>query len=173
MLRILLAGGGTLGSVSPLIAIKETFPEADYLFVGTAKGPESAFVHDHGIRFRAIGTSKLRRYLSIGNLIDLLKFPFIVVQALRILRDYRPHLILTSGGFVSVPVALAGRLYGSRIFMHQQDIRIGLANKLMRHLATVITTTFEEQLRYFPRQKAYWTGNPVRPLHRSGHTEKR
>ncbi len=172
MVRILLSGGGTLGSVSPLIAIKEAVPEADYLFVGTMRGVERAFVQRYGVRYKYIWTVKFRRYLSIANLIDLIKLPFVFFQALGIVLRYRPHIILTSGSFVSVPVAYAGLLCGCTIFIHQQDASVGLANKMITWIATVVTTTFEDQVAAFPTGKAHWTGNPIRPLNKETIPEK-
>lgn len=164
MIKILLSGGGTLGSVSSLIAIKNALPEADYLFVGTRTGPERAFVQKNGIRYTAIITCKFRRYISIRNLIDLLKFPVAIIRALYLIARYHPDLILTSGSFVSVPIALAGRLLGRKVFLHQQDIERGLANRLIAPIATVITTTFPDQAALFKGRRTVCTGNPVRPL---------
>ncbi len=172
MVRILLSGGGTLGSVSPLIAIKESVPEADYLFVGTKNGIERSFVKRFGIRYKYIGTVKFRRYLSFANLIDLVKMPFVFFQALTIVIRYRPHIILTSGSFVSVPVAYAGKLCGCTIFIHQQDAQVGLANRMIMWIARVITTTFEEQVKSFSLQKTHWTGNPIRPLEQKNIAEE-
>ncbi len=172
MLRFLLAGGATLGSVSPLIAIRESFPHANFLFVGTHAGPERSFVESHGIRYRSIGTSKWRRYVSILNVIDAIKFPFSIAQAYAIVSRYRPHCILTAGGFVAVPIAISGWFLRIPVFIHQQDIVLTLSNRIMQHFATVITTTFEEQKKFFPTHKTFCTGNPIRTITSEEYPEK-
>jgi UDP-N-acetylmuramate--alanine ligase len=164
MNRILMAGGGSLGPVAPLAAIKEKFPEADYLCVTTRSGPELAFLKNRGIRTVSISAGKLRRYVSWKNITDILNFIIGFFQSLYIVANYRPDIILTAGGFVAVPVVIAGRLLGKKIFVHQQDLEMGLANKIMAPFATKITVTFEHQLRMFPPAKAIYTGNPVREL---------
>jgi len=164
MVRILLTGGGTLGSVSPLLAIRDALPDADYLFVGTRSGPEKEFVIHQGVRYRSMGTCKLRRYISIFNLFDLLKFPFVLLQAVIITRQYRPHAVISCGGFVAVPFGLICWLFHIPFVMHQQDIKLGLANAILTPFASIITTVFEFQKKFFPADKTYCTGNPVRHM---------
>jgi UDP-N-acetylglucosamine--N-acetylmuramyl-(pentapeptide) pyrophosphoryl-undecaprenol N-acetylglucosamine transferase len=161
--KILLTGGGTGGSVTPLLAIvdeleKEKFA---YLWVGTKTGPEKEMVAREGIEFQTIAAGKFRRYLSLRNLVD----PFFVAvgffQALVIIAKFKPDWIITAGGFVSVPVFWAGWLTRKKMLVHQQDVRAGLANKLMAPLAKVITVTFKKSLAdYGPEAK--WIGNPTR-----------
>jgi UDP-N-acetylglucosamine--N-acetylmuramyl-(pentapeptide) pyrophosphoryl-undecaprenol N-acetylglucosamine transferase len=172
MNRILMAGGGSLGPVAPLAAIKEKFPEADYLCITTRSGPELAFLKSRGIRTISISAGKLRRYISWKNITDILNFIIGFFQSLYIVANYRPDIILTAGGFVAVPVVLAGRLLGKKIFVHQQDLEMGLANKIMAPFASKITVTFEHQLRMFPAGKAIYTGNPVRVLPPAIKTER-
>lgn len=172
MVRILLSGGGTLGSVSPLIAIKEGFTSADYLFVGTRNGPERYFCKKQGLRYASIASAKLRRYVSILTVLDVFKFPLAILQALSIIWAYQPTLIITSGGFVSVPVAIAGKILGRKVIVHQLDITVGLANSLLKYIADVITVTFPEQLNIFPAKRTVLTGNPIRELAKKNYPEE-
>lgn len=162
MYTILLAGGGTLGSVSPLLAIAEAIPEAEYVFVGTKHGIEQASVMEAGIPYHTIPSVKLRRYKSIRNIIDAFKFPAAIFAAVRILRATRPTIIITAGSFVAVPLCIVGRTFGIPIVLHQQDIEVGLANKIARYFATVITLTFEHQRAHWHNKRTVVTGNPVR-----------
>ena len=160
-LRIILSGGGTLGSVSPLLAIAQKLP-AQYLFVGTGSGPEKAVVASCNLEFRSITAGKLRRYFAWQNFKDIWNIKLGVWQSLKIIKEFKPDLILTAGSFVCVPMAIAAKIKVVPVIVHQQDLTLGLANKLMAPLAKKITVTFPEQLKFFPQHKTVLTGNPVR-----------
>ncbi|MDA2921883.1 undecaprenyldiphospho-muramoylpentapeptide beta-N-acetylglucosaminyltransferase [Patescibacteria group bacterium AH-259-L07] len=176
-MRIVLAGGGTGGSVSPLLAIaqelKKQLPEAEFLFIGTREGiPEKKLARMYTIPFKSIFSGKLRRYVSIRNIID----PFFIfvglIQSFFIILQFKPHTILSAGGFVAVPVAWAGWLLHIPTFIHQQDIVPGLANKLLAPIAKKITVSAEASLKDFPKKKTVVTGNPVRVHVLQGNKER-
>ena len=160
--RIILAGGGTLGSVSPLLAVAQKY-EADYLFIGTKKGPEKDYLKAQGLEnFVTIKSAKWRRYFSWQNFWDFFLLIFAFFQSLKILLKFKANLVLTAGSFVAVPVSLAAWFLRVPIIVHQQDVQVGLANKLMAPLAKKITVVFPVQEKYFSRKKVIVTGNPVR-----------
>ncbi len=161
--KILLVGGGTLGSVSPLLAIAQKC-EADYLFVGSETGPEKKIVEAHNIDFKTIKSGKLRRYWSWQNFVDLFRIRIAFWQSMLIILKFKPDIILTAGSFVAVPMAWAGKLMYVPVIVHQQDIVVGLANKLMAPFAKKITVSFPQQQTDFKRKKVVVTGNPVRSL---------
>lgn len=176
-MRIILAGGGTGGSVSPLIAIsqelKKQLPEAEFLFIGTKKGvPEKKLCKMYTIPFKSIFSGKLRRYISFRNIID----PFFIfvgfIQSFFIILKFRPRAIVSAGGFVAVPVSFAGWLLHIPVFAHQQDIIPGLSNKLITPFAKKITVSFEKSLNDFPNKKTVVTGNPVRMHVLAGNKER-
>src|SRR3989339_1004187 len=163
-MRIILTGGGTMGSVSPLLAIAEELKEKDasneFLWLGTKNGPEKKFVKEAEILFRAIPSGKFRRYFSGWNFID----PFLIIagffSSLWIIFKFKPKIILSAGGFVGVPVIWAGWFLRVPSLIHQQDLRPGLANKLTAPFAKIITVAFSESLKYFTG--ATIVGNPFR-----------
>jgi len=165
-MRILLSGGGTMGSVSPLLAIAEKIKEKEdvvnFLWLGTKKGPEKKIIEKNNIIFKSIYGGKFRRYFSFKNFIDPLLILIGFFQSFFILLKFKPDIILTAGSFVSVPVVWAGWFLNIPSIIHQQDIRKGLANKLMTPFAYRITVTFEKFLKEFPSHKVVWTGNPIR-----------
>lgn len=171
-MRIMFSGGGSGGSVSPLLAAYEAIrtaePAVEAAWIGTSRGPERPLVESYGIRYHAISAGKFRRYFSILNLIDPLRVMAGFFQSLVLLRRYRPDILLTSGSFVSVPAAAAARLLHIPVCAHQQDIVPGLANKLIARIADVVTVTFEQQQEQFPFAKVRYTGNPVRSRVLSG-----
>jgi UDP-N-acetylglucosamine--N-acetylmuramyl-(pentapeptide) pyrophosphoryl-undecaprenol N-acetylglucosamine transferase len=165
--KILLTGGGTGGSVSPLLAIVEALRKTsapdiyDFRWLGGRGGIEENMVKRSDISFEPIHNGKLRRYWSWRNLIDPWLILFGLIESFRFMRRWRPELIITAGSYISVPVVWAGRLLKIPIIVHQQDLRPGLANQLMSPFATIITVTFEKSLADF-KQKAQWFGNPIR-----------
>jgi UDP-N-acetylglucosamine--N-acetylmuramyl-(pentapeptide) pyrophosphoryl-undecaprenol N-acetylglucosamine transferase len=176
-MKILFSGGYTLGPVTPLLAIAETikkkYPEAKFLWVGTETGPEKVLIEASGIQFITIASGKMRRYISLWNLVDIFSFFKGLFQSLKIIWNYEPDICISAGGFVSVPVHLAGWIYGSATWVHQQDVQVGLANKIMAPFAKVITTALEANVKSFGKfwvnpsaslraRKTFWLGNPVR-----------
>ncbi len=165
-MKILFSGGGTLGPVTPLLAIKDTILEVDkhaeFFWIGTQKGPERELVAEHHISFRSISAGKFRRYFSFLNLFDVVRVFIGFFQAFGILWKTSPDFCISAGGFVSVPVHAAAWLLGIPTWVHQQDVEVGLANKLMVPYARIITTALSSTTKYFPKRKTYWLGNPVR-----------
>lgn len=171
-MRILLTGGGTLGSVTPLLALAPELQQRGHevRFLGTYKGPEKALVQEANIPFHAIVAPKFRRYISAYHL--LLPFQFIVakVQAMWLLLHWRPDAVISAGAFVSVVPVWVGWFLRIPSIIHQQDLQPGLANKLMAPFAKRITVSFEDSLQYYPKQKTEWVGNPVRDLTPTTHS---
>lgn len=166
--KILLTGGGTGGSVAPLLAIADNLnPQRDeaggvsFLWIGTKNGVEREMVEKEKIKFMAIAAGKLRRYFSWQNFVDLFLILIGFFQSLFLISKWKPNIIITAGSFVSVPVVWAGWILRVPILVHQQDVQPGLANKLMAPFARVITVAFEKSLIDYG-EKAIWTGNPVR-----------
>lgn len=170
--KIILTGGGTGGSVAPLLAIADELRakdskslarllESEFLWVGTKSGPERQMVENAGIKFRPIFFGKLRRYFSWRNFVDPVFIFLGFLQSLIIMLKWRPDVVISAGSFVSVPVIWAAWLLRRPILIHQQDARPGLANKLMAPCASAITVTFEKSLDDYGK-KAVWIGNFVR-----------
>ena len=166
--KILLTGGGTGGSVAPLLAVLEGIRNQesgirniDFLWIGTKNGMEREMVEKENIKFKPIFSGKLRRYFSWRNFID----PFFILagfaQAFFIILKWKPNLVMSAGSFVSVPVIWAAWILRAPVLIHQQDARPGLANKLMAPFANIITVTFEKSLADYGK-KAIWIGNFIR-----------
>ncbi len=163
--KILLTGGGTGGSVSPLLAIYDALKGDGYkfLWIGTRDGIEKEMVVKEGIKYMSVPNGKLRRYLSWRNLVD----PIFVIagffKASFLVLKHRPSIVISAGSFVSVPVVWAAWFFGVPVLIHQQDARPGLANRLMSPFADVVTVTFEKSFQDYG-DRAIWVGNFVRNL---------
>lgn len=162
-MRIIFTGGGTLGSVTPLIALYEALSKpVQAVWIGTRSGPERELVCEYHMPFRAIFSGKLRRYLSIKNFFDPILFCIGMVQAARVISVFRPDYIIGAGGYVSVPVIWAGWLLKKKIIILQLDIQPSLTNLMTHFFAQKIALACEEQKIYFPARKSVVTGIPVR-----------
>lgn len=164
--KIICAGGGTLGSVTPLLAvINELKTKGDFEFEwwGTQTGPEKNLVEAAQIKYKVISSGKLRRYFSWENFIDLGRIILGFVESLWSFGLDKPVMIVTAGGYVAVPVGYAAYLYDIPLLIHQEDIRPGLANKLLTPVADIITISFKKSLADYPVAKTRFVGNPVRP----------
>ena len=174
-MRILFTGGGTMGSVIPLLAVAEELknrdPGNDFYWLGTRRGPEKEVVRNYNIEFKAICAGKLRRYFSWLNFLDIFKVIIGLVQSIILLLIWRPQIIISAGGFTAVPVVWAGWLLGIPSLIHQQDVRVGLANKLCAWCAKHITVCFGESLKYYNQNKTSVVGNPVREALKHLNTE--
>lgn len=166
-IKIIYSGGGTLGPVTPLLAIHEVLQKEiggayEPLWLGTRKGIERTLVTEYGLPYQSMVAGKLRRYISFWNLTDLIKMFIGIFQAIWILVTKNPTLCISAGGFVSVPVHIAAWLLGIPTWIHQQDVQISLANRIMKPMAKKITTVLEAQVKLFPSKKTEWLGNPIR-----------
>jgi len=165
-MKIIFSGGGTLGPVTPLLAIheviREHYKDSQFVWVGTENGPEKKLVEELGIKFISISSGKLRRYFSIFNLLDLFQIVFGFLQSCRLMLRESPDMCISAGGYVSPPLHLAAWLFGIPTWIHQQDVDVGLSNRLMAPFANKITVSLEETQALFAKNKTSWLGNPVR-----------
>lgn len=165
-MRVLLAGGGSGGSATPVLAVAEVLrrrsPSVELLYIGTAGGPERALVDAAGIPFLSVPAGKLRRYVSLENFTDVAHVVAGLLASLQAVRRFRPDVAFGAGGFASVPPLWAARLLGVPVHIHQQDVIPGLANRLLVPAARSISVTFEQTLPRFPRARSVLRGNPVR-----------
>ena len=169
-MRLIIAGGGTGGHVTPalatLAALRERLGGAplELLWIGTRDGVERRIAQEQGIPFGTIQAGKLRRYLSAENVIDFGRIPVGVAQALAKVARFRPDVVFSTGGFVAVPTVTAAGLLRRRVLIHEQTAQFGLANRLSLPFATTIALPYEASRAFVPatRRRIVVTGNPVR-----------
>lgn len=164
MKRIILTGGGTAGHVTPNIALIPKLKELGYdiQYIGSYEGIEKELIEPFGIPYHGISSGKLRRYFSVQNFTD----PFRVIkgfgEARKLIKDLKPDVIFSKGGFVSVPVVLAGKKCKVPVIIHESDMTPGLANKIAIPSASKVCCNFPETLENLPKGKAVLTGSPIR-----------
>lgn len=164
MKKIVLTGGGSAGHVTPNIALLPSLKDAGYeiTYMGSYDGIEKRLISDFDLPYVGISTGKFRRYLDPKNLTD----PFRVIkgfsEARKFLKGYKPDVVFSKGGFVSVPVVRAASSLGIPCIIHESDMTPGLANKLCIPVAKKVCCNFPETLKLLPEKKAVLTGSPIR-----------
>lgn len=173
---VLLAGGLTGGPIKPLLSVINEWKSKDSditpVIVDIKKSVSLNIAKSEGIQFQRIIAGKLRRYWSIYNLFTPILFVISLFQSFRLIRKYKPVLIMGAGGFVQLPLIIMGWICRVPRMIHQQDVTVSLSNQLAAPFASLITTTFEFSIRDFPQgtglgnkyingSKVYWTGNPT------------
>jgi UDP-N-acetylglucosamine--N-acetylmuramyl-(pentapeptide) pyrophosphoryl-undecaprenol N-acetylglucosamine transferase len=179
-LRLIVTGGGTGGHTYPALTtiralqarLAASGGTLDVMWVGTDGGLESRVAAGEGIRFEVVATGKIRRsanvlkMMSVANARDMARVPLGVAQARSLVSAFGPDVVLSTGGYVAVPVGLAARMCGCPLVIHEQTVRLGLANRALARAATRIAVSSESTLELLPesvRSRAVVTGNPVRP----------
>lgn len=174
MKRIILTGGGTAGHVTPNIALLPKLRELQYdiHYIGSYNGIEKELIEKQQIPYHGISSGKLRRYFSLKNFTD----PFRVLkgfsEANRLIKTLKPDVIFSKGGFVSVPVVIAGKRNHVPVIIHESDMTPGLANRISIPSAYRVCCNFPETLKALPKDKAVLTGSPIRQELMTGDPEK-
>ena len=165
-MRAMIAGGGTGGHVFPGIAIAEEVvgrhPDNDVVFVGTSRGLEARVVPEAGFPIELIDVKGLKGKGPWSLFANLLLLPVAFVQSWRLLRRWRPDIVVGVGGYASGPVVLAARLLGIPTAVQEQNALPGFTNRVLGIFAQAAFTAFPEAGRHFARRKVYQLGNPIR-----------
>ncbi|WP_052848864.1 UDP-N-acetylglucosamine--N-acetylmuramyl-(pentapeptide) pyrophosphoryl-undecaprenol N-acetylglucosamine transferase [Streptomyces avicenniae] len=186
----MVTGGGTGGHTYPALTAVRCLRERlaadgrglDVLWVGTEGGLEARVAASEGIDFATVATGKIRRarnplkMVSPANVRDMSRVPLGIAQARALINRFRPDVVLATGGYVAVPVGVAAtRLCGRPLVVHEQTVRLGLANRTLAARAARIAVSSPSTVPLLPetaRARAVVTGNPVRPEVLSGRPEK-
>lgn len=164
--NILISGGGTGGHIYPAIAIaneiKRRHPNANFLFVGAKDRMEMEKVPQNGYEIKGLWISGIQRSLSLKNL----SFPFKLISSLwnagKIVRKFKPDIVVGTGGFASGPTLFMAERKGIPALIQEQNSFPGITNKLLSRKANKICVAYDNLERFFPKNKIIKTGNPVR-----------
>lgn len=163
--KIVLTGGGTMGHVTPHLALIPELKKAGYEihYIGTEKGVEVDKLRSiPDITYHAVKTGKLRRYFDWKNFTDPFRVLAGMFQSAHLIGKLKPDVVFSKGGFVAVPVVFGGWLHRVPVLCHESDLTPGLANKLCKPFAKKIVTTFPECAEALGA-KAEMVGTPLRP----------
>ena len=166
-MRIILCGGGTAGHINPAIAVAEeiidTEPASEILFIGRTGGRENELVRKAGIRLQTLPIKGLKRSLSPENISRIRDALLARRRAEKIIKEFKPDVILGTGGYVCWPVISAGRQLGIPVAIHESNITPGLTTKLLARSCNAVFLSQEKTKEYLPRKaKTFVVGTPLR-----------
>ena len=168
----MIAGGGTGGHLFPALAIAEAFRDREraneILFVGSGRGLEGRVLGREGYARQSIAAVSLQDKSFFGRALGLAAISKSLWQSRRLLRAFRPDMVLGVGGYASGPVVLTAWALGYKTAIHEQNAFPGLSNRILARFVDRIFLSFAESAKHFPRKKVVLTGNPVRRRMRPG-----
>lgn len=163
-MRLLVSGGGTGGHIYPALALierlKQVEPDTEVLYVGTTRGLENKIVPDAGIKLETMHMQGFKRSLSLYNFETVYLFLKSVHHAKKIIRDFKPDVVLGTGGYVSGAVLYAAAKEHVPTVIHEQNSVVGITNKFLSRYVDKIAIAFEAARNQFPTTKVVMTGNP-------------
>lgn len=164
--KFILSGGGTGGHIYPAIAIanelKAKFPDAEFLFVGAQDKMEMQKVPQAGYEIKGLWIAGLQRKLTLQNLMFPLKLATSLLESRRIIKQFKPNVVIGTGGFASGPLLQAAGGAGIPTVIQEQNSFPGITNKILSKKANAICVAYQNLERFFPKEKIVLTGNPVR-----------
>lgn len=189
LFRLAVTGGGTGGHTYPALTVIHALRDRmkagggalEAVWIGSEGGLEARVAAMEGIPFVPVATGKVRRsgnplkLASPANVRDMARVPLGVAQARKAISDFQPDVVLATGGYVAVPAGLAARMCRRPLVLHEQTVRLGLANRRLAGSATRIAVSSESSLSLLPgpvRELGVVTGNPVRPEILAGQAER-
>jgi len=164
--KIILSGGGTGGHIYPAIAIanelKLRFPEAEFLFVGALDKMEMEKVPEAGYEIEGLWISGIQRKLTLKNLAFPLKLIVSLLRSRKILKTFKPDVVIGTGGFASGPLLQMAAMKNIPSLIQEQNSYPGITNKLLSKKVDKICVAYDGLERFFPKEKIIKTGNPIR-----------
>ena len=164
-MKVLIAAGGTGGHIYPGIAVAKEVLRRDeaseVLFVGTARGLETRIVPENGFQLSLINSVGLKNVGLAGKIKGLSVLPKSFIEARKIIRQFRPHVVVGAGGYVSGPVLLMAAIMGCPTLVMDSNALPGFTNRQLARFVDKAALTFEEAIKFFEK-KGIVTGNPVR-----------
>ncbi|QQK07511.1 undecaprenyldiphospho-muramoylpentapeptide beta-N-acetylglucosaminyltransferase [Miniphocaeibacter halophilus] len=166
-MRAIVTGGGTGGHIYPAVSIIEELKNRDknieILYVGKINSMESEIIPKLGIEFKGIRVEGLPRKFNKKSFRSFKELIFGLKQSKKIIKNFKPDIVIGTGGFVTGPVLLNASLMKYKTYFHEQNSYPGVTNKILSRFVNKYFVTFEESIKYFKNpQNAIVTGNPIR-----------
>ena len=165
-MKVVITAGGTGGHIYPALAIldkiKEKEPDSEFLYIGTHNRMEKDIVPQHGIRYEAIkiyGFNKSLKRLK-EDLEDIYLIPAAIMKVKKLLKEFKPDVVIGVGGYVTYPVIRAAHSLGIKTFIHEQNSIPGKSNLALQKMVDLVGVSFPDSKKYFTKTKAIVTGNP-------------
>lgn len=166
-MKAVISGGGTGGHIYPGIAIakalREKYPDAEILFVGTSSGLEAEVVPKAGFKFESIDIQGFSRKMSFKNILTVFKAIRACAASFRFIRSEKPDIVIGTGGYVCGPVLLCAAILGIPTLIQEQNAFPGVTNRILSRVVQKVAVGYEESVKYFKfPERVVVTGNPIR-----------
>lgn len=176
-MRVLLSGGGTAGHINPALAIakkiKSAFPDAAIAFVGTKNGMENRLVAKEGFAMYHVEVRGFLRKLTLKNIPIAYQALTAPGKAKKIIRQFRPDIVVGTGGYVSWPIVKAASGMGIPTAIHEQNAALGMTTRVLSKFADSVMISFQETKEHIKnKEKVVLVGNPVNPAMRDAKPRK-
>lgn len=164
-MRVVLTGGGTGGHIYPAVAVARQCETEDtsseFLYIGGKRGLESKLVPEENLPFESIDITGFRRSLSLENVKTIVRFFKGVARSKQLLADFKPDIVIGTGGYVCGPVVYAAAKLGIPTMIHEQNAIPGLTNQFLSRYVDTVAVSFEGSEKAFSKaRRVIYTGNP-------------
>lgn len=164
-MRVIVTGGGTGGHIYPALSIinkiREKEPKSEFLYIGTHNRMEKDIVPSHGIPYKSLEIIGFNRKKIHRNILTLKLFLKAIKVAKRMIREFKPDIVIGVGGYVTAPVIYAAHKLGIKTIIHEQNSVLGLSNRFLLKYVDCLATSFKETIHAPKSKKIHYTGNPV------------
>jgi len=164
--RFIISGGGTGGHIYPAISIANTIlksiPDSEIKFIGAIGKMEMKIIPENGFKITGLWISGINRSLTLKNILVPLKLVVSVLHSILILISFKPKFVIGTGGFASFPILFVSSLVKIPTLIQEQNSIPGISNRLLSRFVNYISVSYPKMENYFPENKIYLTGNPVR-----------
>lgn len=161
-MKVIISAGGTGGHIYPALAIinkiKKEDKSADFLYIGTTSRMEKDLIPKYGIKYKGIETYGISRKFSLSNFKSIVKFLKAISTCKKIIKSYKPDIVIGCGGYVTAPVIYAAKKCKVKTLVHEQNSILGLSNKMMLKYTDTLCTSFKEMKS--DKTNVVYTGNP-------------
>ena len=163
-MRVIVSAGGTGGHIYPALAIinkiKEKEPNSEILYIGTTNRMEHIIIPEKNIPYIGIKISGINRKNIFKNIEVLKDYKNSTKLLKKKIKEFNPDIVLGIGGYVTAPVVYTAKKLGYKTFIHEQNQIPGISNKFLSHYADRIGVSLPESIKYFPKEKVFFSGNP-------------
>ncbi len=163
-MKVIVVAGGTGGHIYPAIAIinkiKEKESNSEFLYIGTSDRMEKDIIPSLGIKFIGLEMTGLNRSNPLSNIEVLRKFHNAVKESRKIIKKFKPDVVVGAGGYITAPVLYAAHKEGIPVLIHEQNSIPGVSNKFISGFANTICVSLPNSVNLFPKEKVVYTGNP-------------
>ena len=161
-MRVIISAGGTGGHIYPALAIinkiKEHNKDSEFLYIGTTTRMEKDIIPEHGIKYDGLDTYGLQRKLTFKNIKSIIKYFEAIKKSKKIIKEFKPDIVIGCGGYVMAPVIYAAKKCGFKTLVHEQNSVLGLSNKMMLKYTDTLCTSFKSMK--IDGVNTVYTGNP-------------